>query len=45
MSTNYQIILCTCSDKDTAENIARLLVEANLAACGNIAPNLTSLYR
>ncbi len=45
MSTNYQIILCTCPDKDTAENIAHLLVENNLAACVNIVPSITSVYR
>lgn len=45
MSTEYQIIFCTCPDKDTAEKIARLLVENNLAACVNIVPNITSVYR
>jgi len=45
MSTDYQIIFCTCPDKDTAEKIARLLVENNLAACVTIVPNITSVYR
>lgn len=45
MSTPYQIVFCTCPDKDTAENIARLLVESGLAACVNILPNITSIYR
>jgi len=45
MTTDYQIIFCTCPDKDTAEKIARLLVENNLAACVNIVPNITSIYR
>jgi periplasmic divalent cation tolerance protein len=44
MPTRYQIILCTCPDKDTAEKIARLLVNSNLAACVNILPGLTSIY-
>ncbi|MGR8997795.1 MAG: divalent-cation tolerance protein CutA [Gammaproteobacteria bacterium] len=44
MSTCYQIILCTCPDKDTAENIARLLVKDKLAACVNILPGITSVY-
>ena len=35
---------CTCPDKETAEKIARLLVESSLAACVNILPNLTSVY-
>ncbi len=45
MSSDYQIILCTCPDNDTAENIASLLVEAHLAACVSILPNITSIYR
>jgi periplasmic divalent cation tolerance protein len=45
MSTDYQIVLCTCPDKDSAEKIACLLVENNLAACVNIVPNITSVYR
>jgi periplasmic divalent cation tolerance protein len=45
MSTDYQIIFCTCPDKITAEKIASLLVENNLAACVNIVPNITSIYR
>ena len=44
MPTRYQIILCTCPDKDTAEKIARLLVNSKLAACVNILPGLTSIY-
>ena len=36
MPTHYQIILCTCPDKDTAEKLARLLVTGKLAACVNI---------
>ena len=45
MPTPYQIILCTCPDKDTAEKIARLLVSDKLAACVNILPGITSVYR
>ncbi|MDD2660396.1 MAG: divalent-cation tolerance protein CutA [Methylococcales bacterium] len=45
MPTQYQIILCTCPDKDTAEKIAHLLVNDKLAACVNILPGLTSIYR
>jgi periplasmic divalent cation tolerance protein len=44
MPTRYQIILCTCPDKDTAENIARLLLNDKLAACVNILPGITSMY-
>ena len=45
MSTDYQIVFCTCPDKDTAEKIASLLVENKVAACVNIVPNITSIYR
>jgi periplasmic divalent cation tolerance protein len=45
MPSAYQIILCTCPDKDTAEKIACLLVEDQLAACVNILPNITSIYQ
>ena len=41
----YQIIFCTCPDKKTAESIARQLVEAQLAACINILPSVTSVYQ
>ncbi|MFZ2170444.1 MAG: divalent-cation tolerance protein CutA, partial [Methylococcaceae bacterium] len=44
MPTSYQIILCTCPDKNTAEDIARLLVKDKLAACVNILPGITSVY-
>jgi len=44
MPNRYQIILCTCPDKDTAEKIARLLITEKLAACINILPGITSIY-
>jgi len=45
MPANHLMILCTCPDKDTAEKIARLLIEGNIAACVNILPGMTSLYK
>jgi periplasmic divalent cation tolerance protein len=42
--TQVIVTLCTCPDKDTAEKIARLLVEGALAACVNILPNIRSVY-
>jgi periplasmic divalent cation tolerance protein len=45
MSTSYQIVFCTCPDKDSAQAMATLLIEKQLAACVNILPNLTSIYR
>ncbi|MGR8932783.1 MAG: divalent-cation tolerance protein CutA [Gammaproteobacteria bacterium] len=41
----YRLIVNTCPDDATAERIARLLVERKLAACVNIVPGLTSVYR
>jgi len=45
MPANHQIIFCTCPDQDTAKKIARLLVANNQAACVNILPGITSIYR
>ena len=39
-----QIVFCTCPDHISAEKIARLLVEDQLAACINIVPGITSIY-
>ncbi|MGR9088761.1 MAG: divalent-cation tolerance protein CutA [Gammaproteobacteria bacterium] len=45
MSNSIQIIVCTCPDLKSAETIARLLIERHLAACVNILPGITSIYR
>lgn len=42
---SHCVILNTCPDAATAEQIARLLLERRLAACVNILPGLTSVYR
>lgn len=39
------IVLCTAPDQATAEHIAGALVDEQLAACVNILPQLTSVYR
>ncbi|MGZ8137610.1 MAG: divalent-cation tolerance protein CutA [Methylococcaceae bacterium] len=44
MSLAYELIFCTCPDKDTAKKLAHLLVEKKLAACVNILPGVTSIY-
>lgn len=41
----YQLVLCTCPDKDSAHLIAGQLVDQRLAACVNIVPGVTSVYR
>jgi periplasmic divalent cation tolerance protein len=43
--TGFQIILCTCADREQAERIAHRLVELRLAACVNILPGVHSVYR
>ncbi len=40
----YLIILCTCPDQTTAEDIASHLVRHKLAACINIIAGVTSIY-
>ena len=39
------VALTTCPDEGTARRIASALVEERLAACVNIVPDLTSVYR
>lgn len=39
------ICLSTCPDRDTAGRIARALVDERLAACVNLLPGITSVYR
>ena len=41
----YRLILCTCPDHTVGEQLATSLVEQRLAACINIVPGLTSIYR
>lgn len=41
----YQLVLTTCPDNETAERIARALVGESLAACVNILPIAQSIYR
>jgi periplasmic divalent cation tolerance protein len=39
------VVLCTVPDEDTADRLARGLVEARLAACVNAIPGVKSYYR
>jgi periplasmic divalent cation tolerance protein len=45
MTNDTQIVLCTVPDEDTARRIASALVGEQLAACVNIVPGITSVYR
>ncbi|MFP5227913.1 MAG: divalent-cation tolerance protein CutA [Acidobacteriota bacterium] len=40
-----RLVLTTAGSREEAERIARLLVEERLAACVNLVPGLTSIYR
>ena len=44
MTSDYCVVLNTCPDAATAENIARALLERKLAACINILPGVKSFY-
>jgi periplasmic divalent cation tolerance protein len=43
--TDTIVVLVTAPSADKAAEIARTLVEEQLAACGNILPGLRSIYR
>ena len=43
--TDCRLVLCTCPDQETATAIAERLVGGRLAACVNLVPGLTSIYR
>ena len=40
-----RVVLVTAPDTATAEALAEKLVEERLAACGNVVPGLTSIFR
>jgi len=39
------VVLVTVPDADKAAELTRALVEARLAACGNVVPGVRSIYR
>jgi periplasmic divalent cation tolerance protein len=45
MSSELILIYVPCADSLAAEALGRALVEQQLAACANILPQMTSLYR
>jgi periplasmic divalent cation tolerance protein len=45
MADEIVVAFCTFPDPETARRIARELVELRLAACGNVVPQIHSVYR
>ncbi|MEM9302218.1 MAG: divalent-cation tolerance protein CutA [Pseudomonadota bacterium] len=43
--TEVQVVLCTCPDEETACALATTIVSERLAACANVLPAITSIYR
>ncbi len=43
--TDKIVVLSTCDSKERAEQLARHLIEQHVAACVNIVPGATSIYR
>jgi periplasmic divalent cation tolerance protein len=43
--TDKIVILSTCATEEEAERLARLLVDARLAACVSVIPRMRSFYR
>jgi len=40
----YQLVLNTCPDEETAQQLAKCILDEKLAACINIIPGLLSIY-
>jgi periplasmic divalent cation tolerance protein len=45
MNTTLSLLYCPCPDQDSAQVLARWLIEQRLAACVNILPSVLSLSR
>ena len=45
MSDTVLLVLCNVPDADTGHRLAHMLVERQLAACVNLLPPCTSIYR
>lgn len=43
--TGTRVALVTAPSEEVARSLARTLVEERLAACGNLVPGITSIYR
>ncbi len=45
MKDDVRVVMVTVPDAEVGKSLARRLVEDRLAACGNVIPGLTSVYR
>lgn len=45
VDASFLLVFCTCPDQATAKHIAGERVDQRLAACVNIVPGITSIYR
>ncbi len=43
--TKAMLVFCSCASEDEAKRLATTLVERRLAACVNILPAMSSVYR
>ena len=43
--SEYIIVLCTTNSKDSAKQIAKILVSGRFAACVNLVDKIDSIYR
>lgn len=44
-SNDVALVMTTLNDVESAEQLVRTLVEETLVACGNVVPNVVSIYR
>ncbi len=44
MSDNFYIVFTTCPSNESADRIAKLLIDQKLAACVNVFPGVHSYY-
>ena len=45
MSGELQVVVTTFPDRDLAEKVSRLMVDAGLAVCAQVGADLVSFYR
>ena len=45
LASQIRVVLVTVPDEDAGRTLARRIVQERLAACGNVIPGLTSVYR